>query len=237
MGIVDAIAVLTADEARSVAAEVHQQHAQWTMRNAGTEFQFHTLGAASYLDAASGQFAGYQALAQQMNPVLTARFGWLHSRLRDAVASAVGAPVRFDDRLALPGFHIYLYHPERTSKKASVHFDLQYELVDWSRFGTPDLDSPLSMTLALALPRSGGGLLVWNINRREVTRMDEHDRAAHMRANRAATLHSYTIGSMAIHSGHQLHQIAPTPDPQPGDERITMQAHALRVDGDWIVYW
>jgi hypothetical protein len=237
MSVVESIPVLTADEARSVVEDVHAERAQWTTRNPGTEFQFYTLGAASYLDASQRQFERYQTSARQSNPLLMKRFGWLLERLRRAVSSAVDGPVRYDDRLALPGFHIYLYHPEHGSKQASVHYDLQYELVDWSHLGTPDTQSQMSLTLALSLPASGGGLLVWNINRLELLRMPEDDRSAHMRANRLAHLHSYAVGSLAIHSGHQLHQIAPTPDPQPHDQRITMQAHTLRVDGEWILYW
>jgi hypothetical protein len=31
--------------------------------------------------------------------------------------------------------------------------------------------------------------------------------------------------------------MAPAHDPQPDDQRITMQAHALPVDGQWVIYW
>jgi hypothetical protein len=237
MGVVATIPVLTADEAQRVVADLHAERAHWTTRNPGSEFQFHTLGAASYLDASGGQFESYQARARQLNPVLIARFGWLLERLRGAVSSAVGGEVRYDDRLARPGFHVYAYHPQHSSTQASIHYDLQYELIDWSSLGTPDTASQMSLTLALALPASGGGLLVWNLNRLELMRMAEDERHAHMRANRVASRHSYTVGSLAIHSGHQLHQIAPTADPQPDDQRITMQAHTLRVGKDWILYW
>ena len=237
MGIVEAIPVLTAEEARKTVDDIHAERARWTTRFPASEFQFSTLGAASYLDASQGQFDAYQALAQRFNPVLRERFDWLLERLRRAVAAAVGAPVRYDDRLALPGFHIFLYQPEHPAQKASLHYDLQYELIDWTAFGTPDTSSQLSLTLALALPESGGGLLVWNINRIEILRLSEDERHAHMRANRFATHHPYAIGSLALHSGHQLHQIAPTPAPRPGDQRITLQAHTLRVDGEWLLYW
>jgi hypothetical protein len=236
MGVVEAIPVLTADESRRIVDDVHAERARWTTRYPETEFEFSTLGAASYLDASYGQFETYQALARTLNPVLRARFDWLLERLRCAVAAAVAGPVRYDDRLALPGFHIFLYRPEQRSR-ASLHYDLQYELIDWTRIGTPDTASQLSLTLALALPASGGGLLVWNINRLEILRLPEDERRAHMRANRFATHHTYAIGSLALHSGHQLHQIAPTTDPQPGDQRITLQAHTLRVDDEWILYW
>ena len=79
--------------------------------------------------------------------------------------------------------------------------------------------------------------MVWNINRMEIEAMTDEARRAHMSANRHATRHPYTPGHLAVHSGHQLHQMAPAHDPQPTDERITMQAHALPVDGQWVIYW
>ena len=115
--------------------------------------------------------------------------------------------------------------------------DLQYELIDWTAIGTPETSSQMSLTLALALPESGGGLHVWNINRMEILRLPEDERRAHMQANRIATHQPYVIGSLALHSGHRLHQIAPTPAPRPGDQRLTLQAHGLRVDGRWLLYW
>lgn len=236
MGVVEAIPVLTPDEARRAVDDVHAERAQWTTRFPATEFEFSTLGAASYLDANHGQFDAYQALAQRFNPVLRARFDWLLERLRHTVAAAVGASVRYDDRLALPGFHIFQHLPGHPTNRASLHYDLQYELIDWTAIGAPETSSQLSLTLALALPEAGGGLLVWNINRTEIMRLPEDERRAHMQANRFATHHRYAIGSLALHSGHQLHQIAPTPA-QPGDQRITLQAHALRVDGEWLLYW
>jgi hypothetical protein len=67
--------------------------------------------------------------------------------------------------------------------------------------------------------------------------MSPGERRAHSAANRVATYLPYTPGHLVIHSGHQLHQIAAIPDRRPGDERITMQAHVLRVDGEWVMYW
>jgi hypothetical protein len=235
MGLVDAIPLLTPTEARQVVEAVHAARPLWNTRDAATEF--HTLGAASYLDARDGHFDAYQAYARAMNAVLTDRFGPLLERVRAAFAAATGAVVRYDARLALPGFHIFLYHPDYASSRASVHYDLQYEHIDWSGIGVPDTASQRSLTLTLALPASGGGLLVWNINRLEIMQMSPEQRVAHSRAHRHAEQHPYSIGTLVIHSGHQLHQIAGTKDGRPGDARITLQAHALRVDGEWVMYW
>ena len=233
--IIDLIPVLDAAEVARVHADVHAARPVWTRRD--PVHPFFTLGAASYLDARKGQFAHYQSLARAGNPELAATFGWVHEKLRQAVSAVVRSEARFDDRLALPGFHVHLRDPEQVIPPASIHFDLQFELIDWSQIGVADGREQLSLTLAIALPAEGGGLMVWNINRMEIEAMTDEARRAHMSANRHASRHPYTPGHLAVHSGHQLHQMAPAHDPQPTDERITMQAHALPVDGQWVIYW
>ena len=85
-----------------VHADVHAARPRRTRRD--SVHPFFTLRAASYLDARKGQFAPYQSLAREGNPVLAATFGWVHEKLREAVSTVVGSEVRYDDRLALPGF-------------------------------------------------------------------------------------------------------------------------------------
>jgi hypothetical protein len=110
-------------------------------------------------------------------------------------------------------------------------------LIDWRTIGVPDRRQQISATLPIALPAEGGGLLLWNINRMEIEAMTPEARRTHNAANRTAVRHPYTPGHLVAHSGHQLHQIPSAAHPQPDDERITLQAHALPVDGRWIVYW
>ncbi len=232
---VEEVEVLTAGEAAAVVATLHDLRTEWRQRHATQPF--FTLGTASYLDARDGRFAEYQEAAARSNAALERTFGGLFEQLLTAVRSIVGAEASYDPRLALPGFHIFLFDPAFRRPPSGAHFDLQYELIDWSGFGTPDLSSQLSLTLTLALPASGGGLMVWPVDRRDLDRMTPDERLAHTRANRFGTLHPYTVGHLVAHSGYRLHQIAPSADLQPGDERITLQAHALPVDGRWIVYW
>jgi len=158
-------------------------------------------------------------------------------RFRVAVEQHVGTEAVYHPQLALPGFHIFLFDEAFRRSGASVHFDKQYEHIDWSSIGEPDTDRQLSLTLSVRLPAGGGGLLVWNINRIEIERMAPAERIEHSRANRVATFESYEVGWLAIHSGHQLHQIGAAPHLQPGDERITLQAHALPAGGTWVIYW
>jgi len=228
------VPVLSADEAARVADQVHALRPHWTQRH---DTPFFTLGAAAYMDARDGQFAAYQAQAAESNAMLRAHVGWLLDRVRERVSEQVGADVIYHPRLALPGFHIFLFDEAFRQSGASVHYDKQFEHIDWTMIGAPDTDAQLSLTLSIKLPAGGGGLLVWNINRIEIEKMPRDERIAHSRVNRVATFEAYEVGTLAIHSGHQLHQIGPAPHLQPGDERITLQAHALPVDGRWILYW
>lgn len=234
-GMLDDTPLVSADEAAAAVAQVHELRVHWTSRH--PDYPVYSLGAAAYLDGPALGYAGYREAAARLNPLLTSAFGWLHERLRERVSHVVGAPAHFDDRTARPGFHVYLSDTARPQPVASMHYDMQYDQIDWTGWGTPDRSQQLSLTVALALPASGGGLLVWNINRLDVERMSADDRRAHMAANRHARYHAYTVGHLAIHSGHQLHQIASTKDVRADDRRITMQAHALPVDGHWLVYW
>jgi hypothetical protein len=234
-GILAELQLLTREEAAGVVEALFEERQHWTPRH--SDYPIFTMGRASYLDGPKLGFAAFQEEALKLNPILHARFGWLHERLRQAVSTVVGSEARFDERLALPGFHIYLSDPAKVQPVASVHFDMQFEKIDWSSIGAVDRDQQLSLTVAIDLPASGGGLLVWNVNRLEIEKMTPEVRREHMAANRNAAYHAYTVGNLVVHSGHQLHQIAKTKDVQATDRRITMQSHASPVNGEWVIYW
>jgi hypothetical protein len=150
---------------------------------------FFTLGAASYLDARKGQFAALPVAGAGGESRARRDVRLVHEKLRQAVSDRgrVGGALRRSPRAA--GFHVHLRDPEQVIPPASIHFDLQFELIDWSQLGVPDGREQLSLTLAIALPAEGGGLMVWNINRMEIEAMTDEARRAHMSANRHASRH------------------------------------------------
>ena len=234
-GIQADVEMLTATEAGEVDAGVDAERDHWM--GGGADSSRFVLGTASYVECPRTGFSGYMAEARRTNPILSARFGWLFERLRAKVSEMIGAEAGYEDQLALPGFHVLLHEPARSSSTASVHFDQQYELIDWSMWGHADYERQLSMTLAVVLPASGGGLLVWNVNRMDLMKIPKDARQAHREANRTPEYQAYGIGRLVVHSGHQLHQAASTLNPRPTDRRVTLQAHAVPVDGRWIIYW
>jgi hypothetical protein len=238
------IPVLDPAGCRRAAAEVCRLGPHWIPRMPPPA-AFFTLGVASYQDlsgpAPPFPRADYYRDAPVYNAILLNRFAWLFELLQRALGRHLGAPVRFGNRLAAPGFHIFEDAAIPRADVASVHCDLQYQLIDWNDGApAPDFAEPISFTLPIRLPRGGGGLNVWDITCEEIPAlMRQHDAAtlAELIGHRKRTFHPYSLGVMVVHSGHQVHQIGPSADVRPGDQRITLQGHALRRSSEWLVYW
>jgi len=86
------------------------------------------------------------------------------------------------------------------------------------------------------LPSGGGGLNTWDISKTEVA-VRSREKFRDVLRDRPMVYHPYKRGSMAVHSGHLLHQAAPGRNLTPSDERITVQGHGLLVNGVWELYW
>lgn len=232
MGTVRRISVLAEDECGLVARELRSLRSRWCGRRPG--LPFYTLGAAAYLDARAGTAAYADRIATD-DPLLREHFGWVHERVRDVLSAHLGAPVRVAPEHAAPGFHLYLSHPLFERPIAEVHFDRQQHRLDWGETDV-DFERPISFTLPIALPRNGGGLHTWDVSYADMAPLDRNGRRERFRAARRG-YEPYRLGEMVVHSGHLLHQAAPGVQLADGDERFTMQGHALRRDGTWELYW
>jgi hypothetical protein len=197
---------------------------------------FFTLGVASYLDAVHDAAISYHAASRRLNPLLGERFGWLHARLAGRLSEALAAPVVYRASCALPGFHIFQWCLAFEQPVCSVHQDLQYEHLDWKPEEQPDFSRPLSFTLAVVLPQTGGGLRVWDVDHAELEGLDAQARRQ-LVASRPVRYHPYRVGGLVLHSGHKVHQIAQSNGSRRGDERITLQGHGLCCGGVWHLYW
>lgn len=229
--MIDRIELLTPKECDEISRTIHVLEHEWIRRHPTAPF--FTLGTASYLDNGDTYFDR----VQRYNPLLAEHFGWLHERLLLQLEEHLGAPARFFARFALPGFHIFggsrmlLETPS-----ASVHCDVQYQRLDWTEQESPDFEHPISMTLPIRLPASGGGLRVWDIQYKEIVGRP----AAELRPifrERTRHYEPYQPGVMVTHSGHQVHQIAPSANVTQADERLTLQAHGIKCSDGWHIYW
>jgi len=194
------------------------------------------LGIASYLDATKESQRCYHDPAYKMNTLLAANFSWVYRRLLDWLTQLLREPVTYRPSCALPGFHVGLWSPASENQEASVHQDLQYQLLDWTPDEKPDFRRPLSFTLAITLPHHGGGLNVWDVIHDELEGLTPDERHRKIMATRME-YHPYQVGHLAVHSGHKVHQIARTNKEQKGDERVTLQGHGIHCDGRWQLYW
>ena len=225
--------LLDTQQCECVVEEILALRAHWTARDESVPF--FTLGAASYLDARQSESA-YRRQAVELNPLLRERFGWLLERVRDKVSEQTGLLAEWAPAAAVPGFHIFLACWVFTLAPSAIHFDTQHRLLDWTGIPDPDFSDILSYTLPVQLPRTGGGLNVWNIDQRNFpdTRSKEFfDAARGLRP----TYRAYRVGELVMHSGNLLHQMAATARMHDDDRRITLQGHGIRAGGRIYLYW
>ncbi len=226
--------ILSTEECEQVSETVIGLREHWVQRH--QKSIFYSLGAASYMDASQGRFHEYREKTKLYNPVLETHFDWLYKRLAQKFSEHLGEPCRYDAALSYPGFHIFI-GDGRTEGAASRHYDLQYDNIDWSSYGQVQLSRQLSYTLALRLPASGSGLYVWNVNDRALRTLSPEERKRHLEQNQTPAYEGYETGQMVVHNGHYLHQIARLRQMLEGQQRITLQGHAVWTESGWILYW
>jgi hypothetical protein len=221
-------------ECAEIGRQVMALEPMWTRRNEWVPF--YTVGSASYLDCRNAAArAAYLARAAEDNPLLRARFGWAYERLASALAESLGEPVEYAPAFALPGFHVFQPCMVFEQPFASVHLDLQYRLLDWED-ASPDFTRPLSFTVAIALPATGGGLQSWDLHLDDIgPRKDDEITRYAKRVD--PSFHPYRLGWLNRHSGHLVHRIAPMTFDEAGTPRITLQGHGVCCGGTWRLYW
>jgi hypothetical protein len=238
------IPVLDLAECERAFQEVCDLRPHWIPRTPSPP-SFFTLGVASYQDL-SGIVPhvprqNYYQDAPFFNALILDKFGWLLNRVRSSLECLLGAPAQFSPRLSVPGFHIFDDVAIPRTDIASIHCDLQYKLIDWNDGAPPpDFTDPISFTLPVKLPKGGGGINGWDLTYEEIGDTMRRYGAftmADVTKYRCKTFYPYSLGVMAVHSGHRVHQIGPAADVQQGDQRITLQGHGLRRGAEWVLYW
>lgn len=221
------------DECGAYVSSIMKLRDHWIQRK--EDLPIYTLGAASYLDAARSDDEKYRSSAKKNNDILWENFYSLYGRLAEVFSKKTGKPIKFAEELALPGFHIFLSHKMLEKPIAKCHFDLQFFNIKW--FNLPiELDSPISFTAAVELPKEGGGLNYWEIEYRNYRSASDRELAELCSLEEPNYL-SYEVGKLVLHEGLFLHQIAPGKDLGPDDKRITLQGHGVLSNGTYYLYW
>lgn len=233
--------ILSEKQCAEVYATIQSLKEHWITR--GQEpASFFTLGTASYLDFLNlPDFAGdYYNRAKQYKPLLQKHFSQIYELVKNSLEEQLQAPVSYHPEFALPGFHIWETPAIFTKSTASVHFDLQYQNLNWQDKENIDFQRTISFTLPIKLPHLGGGLNVWDLTYEEYTDGRDPNYLGDvevMKRFRNKTVHPYNVGKIVIHGGHSLHQIAAIAQVHPADERITLQGHGVYHNGRWLLYW
>jgi hypothetical protein len=127
--------------------------------------------------------------------------------------------------------HIYLSHRRFAEPFTAFHFDNHGKTMGWKHG-----DRSISYTLALQLPKSGGGL-----NMKELTRYDVFGLSPaqfKQKLESKPTLHfPYLRGGLVIHSGLHYQSMATSLEWDRDDARITLQGQGVYSRGRWRLFW
>jgi len=224
------------EQANAVVDRLEAIRERWLTRSSG----FATVGVATYLDVmcSDAPEQDYYDRRDDQNRLLRECFGDLLDDVAAALSQHLDAPTRFEPAVAFPGFHVFEYGGITISSSPTQHFDLQHRALRWP-FPVRD-DELISFTLALRLPRLGGGLQFWDVTEREFGRLQRLGRLVTMEQlgkTKPARLHRYQAGVMAVQMVPVMHRIAPVPERFPDDQRITLQGHGVRDGDTWVLYW
>jgi hypothetical protein len=232
--------LLSLEECQAVRAALYAMRNAWIPRNPANPGSCFTVGPAAYMDVCSSPQpeVDYYQRAVLYNALFAERLDFLYQRLATALAEYLGAPVRYADAHAWPGFHIFIGEAITSASRAPAHFDLQFHRLRWPCALDPV--PALAFTLPIALPCVGGGLDVWSItpgDLEDAQRRGLMDDLQSYKERKARTFCPYTLGRLALHSGTLLHRIGAVSGITEEDERITLQGHGVRIDGTWILHW
>jgi hypothetical protein len=232
--VIETLDFLTHEECSKIGSIIHELNNYWDKRDA--VFPFFTLGVPAYLDASPFTLQSrYLPKVPSRNAVLTENLGWMYEKLAEKLSNHLSASVKFHPTYSLPGFHIYLYNDIfRRDDVSQPHFDLQFKNLVWDE--AVDFHNSLSITMAISLPESGSGMLYWDLQFSDVDQFNRQ-RISELKQSRTKNYFQYQAGKLVIHPGNFLHQVGLFQDPNPEDERITLQGHMAFYQDSWHLYW
>jgi hypothetical protein len=230
------IQVFSETESSAIAQKLEAIRSLWIARGLG----FYTVGVATYLDVmcSDNAEASYYGRLPATNALLRAHFADELDTVSARLAEYFKVPTRWEETVALPGFHVFENPSLTTTERPSQHFDLQHRFLRWP-FGAVT-DDVISFTLSVKLPRMGGALDVWNFDESDFKRLEKMGRRTdveHVGRLKPLQRHRYRVGYMAVQLRPILHRISAIPETFEGDQRITLQGHGLRHNGEMVLYW
>jgi hypothetical protein len=239
MSLLTYLDLLTEAECLKVRSQIYELRNLWEQLE--PTLPFFILGSPIYKSGKINDLTFYNHKVQLFNPIMSEHFGWLYQRLSHALAEEFGEPICYKKTLALPGFHILIWHDDYKLHPtwgvgSPAHCDHQYKLLDSDILKEINLDQVITFTLAITMANNNCGLDIWDLHATEVSGLSQIEVNKFLNS-RKKTFYPYQAGQLAIQSGLYFHRVPPFQIIQPDDERITLQGHCFFSQGTWHIYW
>ena len=128
---------------------------------------YYTLGSTLYMDARDRGWKSYKNLSEMYNRVLIKKLGWLYERFIFELSEYLGE-CKYEDDLALPGFHIYQFGaaPDKRKHHRCLHYDGQWfygRNYFKEKYTNIDFRNQLSYTFTIKVPHNGAAIALWDL--------------------------------------------------------------------------
>ena len=128
---------------------------------------YYTLGSTLYMDARDRGWKSYKNLSEMYNRVLIKKLGWLYERFIFEMSEYLGE-CKYEDDLALPGFHIYEFGaaPDKRKHHRCLHYDGQWfygRNYFKEKYTNIDFRNQLSYTFTIKVPHNGAAIALWDL--------------------------------------------------------------------------
>ena len=128
---------------------------------------YYTLGSTLYMDARDRGWKFYKNLSEMYNRVLIKKLGWLYERFIFELSEYLGE-CKYEDDLALPGFHIYEFGaaPDKRKHHRCLHYDGQWfygRNYFKEKYTNIDFRNQLSYTFTIKVPHNGAAIALLDL--------------------------------------------------------------------------
>lgn len=232
------IEILSPDECERACKSIHVLRRYWVQQH--PKLSTYTLGASI---GNCYDWPTYREEAARCNPPLKLHFTWLYERLAERMSETFGEPFTLTEAFAVPGFVLYMAPANIPKMKPPIeppiHRDLQFHNLPWNHYYKDvHLDTAMSSTGSLRLPKGGSGLDWWYLTPEQCAEkgLDEDASPEEIAQESEQHYHKYTQGHMVILPNVMPHRAA-LQEFEGGDQRITLQVHYVYADGAWRMYF
>lgn len=194
---------------------------------------FWTIGSASYKDKERFTEFEYEKFVMEKNVQLLDHMPYFYNFFLKWFEHHLQTPCQYMPNVSIPGFHVFRYDPEFEKPLARPHVDVPFNKFDWGKKnGYHNIFTPVA---AVEIP-PGAGMYVWDVTAEDIDEHGVNKVLDTLPTIEPKGLVSHKTDTMLLHSGRFVHQIKPFSGPTE-TWRITLQAHAILLDGVWNFYW